>query len=171
MWESVYNVEILQCFLVKQLQALFFGWNIPINNGCFVCYLSYLSSVYKSTFLNYYSYVILIHPRSMNELGVGLAKWMSWLAFTLLAKELRFDSQPRLEISLFSHAFTDCGAHSYFSSKCTGIFLPGLMRPRLKAGQLTSICNRSVECFELELCYPNIPLRHNPDLSTMRDLA
>lgn len=67
------------------------------------CYSSYLSFVYKSTFLNYYFYAILIRPHSMNELGGGLAQWMSWLAFTLVAKELSFDSQPGQEISLFSH--------------------------------------------------------------------
>jgi hypothetical protein len=85
----------------------------------------------------------------MKELGGMLPHWVSWLASTLVAEELRFDSQSGQKISVFSDVRAGCGARRYLNPKRNGAFLPGLMWPKIKGAQLTSICNRSVECFEL----------------------
>jgi len=92
------------------------------TGGCFDCSSSsYPTFVYKSTFWNYYVYVLLIKPRNTKDLGSGLAQWVSWLASTLVAEKLRFDPQPGQEIFFFSDDRTACGHRRYFKPKRTGI--------------------------------------------------
>lgn len=148
MWANVYNVEMLQWY-GDTVSSFVLCWNFHITDGSFGCSSSCLTFVYKSTFWNNYAFVILIQPRSINELGGGLAHWVSWLASTLVAEELRFDSQPGQEISVFSDVRAVCGVRRYLNPRRSGVFLPRLMWPRIKDAQLTSICNRSVECFVL----------------------
>jgi hypothetical protein len=58
----------------------------------------------------------------MNELAGGLAQWVSWLTSTLVAEELKFDSQPGQEIILFSDVHAGSGARSTSIRNVPGYF-------------------------------------------------